>query len=78
MALVEGLPENTLIRRVMYWRTVDIGDLEKHEKKHVQKMRALFALKEPEGEPMSIEELEKQSKDRIARRFAEAKAALGK
>jgi hypothetical protein len=78
MALFEGLPENTLIKRVMYWRTADLGDLPKHEKKHVRKMRALFALKEPAGEPMSIEDLEKQSKERVARRFAEAKAALGK
>lgn len=76
MALFEGLPETTLMQRVIYWRTVDLAGLPKHEKSHVQKMRKVFALKEPEKPVLDIEELNKQTKDRVARRFAEAEAAL--
>lgn len=76
MALFEGLPENTLIQRVMYWRTVDLAGLSKHERKHVLKMRQIFALKEPERQAMTIEELNQQTKARVAQRFADAQAAV--
>ena len=75
MALFEGLPETTLMQRVIYWRTADVAGLPKHEKNHVLKMRKLFALKETEKPAMNIEELNQQTKDRVARRFAEAQAA---
>ena len=78
MALFEGLPETTLMQRVIYWRTVDVNGLPKHEKKHVLKMRNVFALKEHERPVLDIEELNQQTKDRVARRFAEAEAALAK
>lgn len=76
MALFEGLPETTLIQRVMYWRTADLTGMPKEERKHILKMRKAFALKEPERESMTVEEMTQQTKDRIARRFAEAQAAL--
>lgn len=76
MALFEGLPETTLLQRVIYWRTVDLAGLPKHEKKHVLKMRKLFALKEADKPELSLEDLNQRTKDRVARRFAEAKAAL--
>ena len=76
MALLEGLPETTLLQRVIYWRTVDVNGLPKQGKKHVLKMRKLFALKEQEKPPLDIEELNQQTKDRVARRFAEAEAAM--
>lgn len=75
MALFEGLPEDTLIQRVMYWRTADVAGMTKQERKHVMKMRGIFALKETEKAAMSVEELNQQTKDRVARRFAEAQAA---
>lgn len=40
------------------------------------KMRKVFALKELEKPTLNIEELNQQTKDRVARRFAEAEAAL--
>lgn len=76
MALFEGLPETTLIQRVMYWRTADLTGMSKSERKHVSKMRQLFALEEPAKEALSVEELNQQTKDRVARRFREAQAAL--
>ena len=78
MALFEGLPENTLIQRVMYWRTADLTGMTKAERKHVLKMRSLFALKEPDRVPMTVDELNQQTKDRVARRFAEAEAAAAR
>jgi hypothetical protein len=75
MALFEGLPETTLLQRVMHWRTADVAGLPKHEKNHVLKMRRLFALKGPDKPPLSIEALDQQTRDRVARRFAEAQAA---
>lgn len=76
MALLEGLPETTLLQRVIYWRTVDVNGLPKHEKKHVLKMRKTFALKGQEKPALDVEELNQQTKDRVARRFAEAEAAM--
>lgn len=78
MALFEGLPEATLMQRVIYWRTADLAGLSKHEKNHVLKMRKTFALKEQEKPALDIEGLNQRTKDRVARRFAEAEAALKK
>ena len=78
MALFEGLPETALIQRVMYWRTVDLGGLPKHERKHITKMRQLFALKGPEKQAMTVEEMNQQTKDRVAQRFTAAQSAAGK
>lgn len=73
MALLEGLPEQTLFKRVMYWRTAELGELPKEERKHVQKMRKLFALKEPEKARLSVAELERKSRDDLARRYEQAR-----
>ena len=72
MALFEGLPETTLIQRIIYWRTADVSQMDKSERKQVQKMKALFALKEPNKQPMSVEEINRHSKEAIKKRFAEA------
>ncbi|MCL2670526.1 MAG: bacteriophage Gp15 family protein [Clostridiales bacterium] len=76
MALLEGLPEKTLIKRVMYWRTADLSKLHKEERKHVQAMRRLFALKQASKKLGSIEEVNKRTLDRVADRFAAAQRAL--
>ncbi len=77
MALFEGLPETTLIKQVMYWRTADVSGMTKNERKHVLKMRGLFALKDADGgQPLTVEELNQQTKDRVAQRFARARAML--
>lgn len=73
MALFEGLPEKTLIKRVMYWRTANLGELPKEERKHVQKMRRLFALRAEPHEALSVEEMEQKAKDELARRYEQAR-----
>ncbi len=78
MALFEGLPEDTLVQRVLYWRTADLAGMPKNEKTHLLKMRKLFALKETGKKAMTVEELNQQTKDRVAERFAKAKAAKEK
>jgi hypothetical protein len=76
MALFEGLPEDTLLKRIMYWRAVDTNGMPKYEKKHVLKMRQIFALKRADAEPMSIEEIDRQTKNRVARRFEAARRKM--
>ena len=48
-ALFESLNEDTKMSKVIYWRTCRLGDLSKSERKHVQKMRAMYALKVSDG-----------------------------
>jgi len=76
MALFEGLPEDTLIKKVIYWRTADVTTMGKEERKHVLKMRKQFALKSTEKPVLSAEEVERKMKERMAQRFAEAQATL--
>ena len=76
MALFEGLPDDTMIKRAMYYRTADTTGMGKAEKKHVEKMRGIFQLKGTEKAPISIEDLNQQTKDRVARRLAEANRLL--
>ena len=76
MALFEGLPEETLIKRVMYWRGVDLSKLSKEEQKHIEEMRELYPLGDCEHKPKTVEELNQQTLDRVKRRFQEAHASL--
>jgi len=78
LALFEGLPEETMIKRVIYWRTADLSELPKSEKKHVLKMRKLFALKSTDKEPLSVEEINQQTLDRAEQRYKQAQEALEK
>ena len=76
LALFHGLPEDTPMRRIMYYRTVDVSKVSKSEKKHVLEMKKLFALKSrkaKELEHMTIEELNRKTMEyydeRIKRRL---------
>ena len=73
LALFEGLPEDTLIKKVMYWRTCDISKLSKEEKKHVLEMRKHFAISRSETERKSIEEIERETHAYYERRIALAR-----
>lgn len=76
MALFDGLPEDAPLKRIIYWRTADTSGMSKEERKHVLKMRKLFALKESNGAALSVEEINRQTKERVARRFEAAQRAL--
>ena len=73
LALFEGLPEDTLIKRVMYWRTVNLSELPKEARKHVRKMRSLFALQAEPREVLTAEEMAEQAKEDLARRYEQAR-----
>lgn len=77
-ALFEGLPEDTQIKKVMYYRTADTSEVSKTEKTHIEKMRKLFKLKETKMPAMDAETLKQQTKERVERRFREAQASLNK
>lgn len=48
-AMLESLNEDTKMAKVMYWRTCDLNDLPKSQKKFIKKMKELYALKETES-----------------------------
>ena len=73
LALFEGLPEDTLMRKVMYWRVCDVSKLSTEERKHVQEMRKHFAIKRPEPERKSIEQIERETREYYERRIALAR-----
>ena len=71
LALFHGLPEDTIMKRIMYYRTVDINKVSKHEKKHVQEMKRAYALKSKrakELEHMTIEDLNRKTQEYYDRR----------
>lgn len=49
LALFEALDDGTKLAKVIYWRTCPLKDMPKKQKKYIQKMRSLYALKEPES-----------------------------
>ena len=73
LAMFEGLPEDTLMKKVMYWRTCDTSKMSKEEKNHVLEMRKHFAIKQPEMERKTIEEINQGTHDYYERRIALAK-----
>lgn len=69
-AMFFSLSEDVKMAKVMYWRTCELKGMPKSEKKFIEKMRALYALKSP-GETMD-------SKTKLARRNAEMKRYIAR
>lgn len=69
-AMFFSLSEDVKMAKVMYWRTCDLKGMPKSERKFIEKMRALYALKSP-GETMD-------SKAKLARRNAEMKRYIAR
>lgn len=70
-ALLSALPPNAMMSKIMYWRTADVGKLPKEEKKRVLEMRQHYAIKQTELAPLTPDELEQRTRDRIKKRFEE-------
>lgn len=70
--LLCNLPPETPFMRRLYYRTADTKKMSKSERKHVEKMRRLYALKAPERAGKSAEELDKEFLEKTRRRYAEA------
>lgn len=76
--LLCNLPPETPFMRRLYYRTADLKKLSKSERKHVEKMRRLYALKAPERAGKSAEELDREFLEKRLRRFQEAQKQAGK
>lgn len=70
--LMMNLPPDTPFMKRIHYRTADLKKLGKEERKHYKKMRALYALKRPEGPAMTVEERDAALKEKVRRRFEEA------
>lgn len=73
MALLEALPDNTLMAQVMRYRTMDLNGIkDKQTRAHYADMKKRFALDAPARRTRSVEEITRQNKERLTRRFEEA------
>ena len=70
-SLLEGLPEKSEFKQRLYYRTVDVKNLSKSEKKRVLKIRSLIEIKPRDGEKTTLESRNKQMLDYVAKRMAE-------
>ena len=69
LALFEALDENTLIRRIMYYRNVPLSDFKGKERKRIQELKRIYRLKN--DAPMD-------AKTALAKRNADMKAYVMK
>lgn len=70
--LLCNLPTETPFMQRVYYRTADTKKMSKSERKHVEKMRRLYALKATERAGKSAEELDKDYLEKVRRRYADA------
>lgn len=70
LAMFNGLSDELLISKVMYWRTVKLKNVPKHEKKFVQRMKKLYALR--------TEQIQSDQKMKLARRNSKMKEYVRK
>lgn len=74
--LMFGLPQDTPFMQRVHYRAADIKKLPKEQRKHYRRMKRLYALKQPEKKhKVSAAEREAAMKERVQRRFEEAKHA---
>lgn len=75
MALLESLPETTLMGQIMRWRTMDLSQIkDKNSRAYYADLKRRFALKGngTRTRGKSVEEITRQNQERVAKRFAEA------
>ena len=68
--MFNSLNEEHLLSKVMYWRTVNLKDVSKSEKKFVRAMKKRYAIKS--------EQIKVDSKLKLARRNAKMKEYVKK
>lgn len=69
--LLAGLPAESAFMQRVFYRTADTRGMGREQRRHIEKMRALYALDARQAQ--SLTERNAQMKEYIARRFAEAK-----
>jgi len=72
-ALFAGLSSECELKKIMGYRTADLKGMGKEQRKLYEKMRKLYALKNPRNveSSMSLAERDQRMKDYVARRFSE-------
>ena len=70
-SLLEGLPEKSEFKQRVYYRTCDLKDLSKNERKRILQIRERIAIKDNTRAKMTLEERNKAMKDYLARRAKE-------
>lgn len=73
--LMFGLPNDTPFMQRVHYRVADIDKLPKEQRKHYRKMKRMYALKQPERRKMTAEEHNAAMKERVRKRFEEARNA---
>jgi hypothetical protein len=70
-SLLEGLPEKSEFKQRVYYRTCDLKELSKNEKKRILKIRDRIAIKDTSSPKMTLEERNDAMKAYIRRRAEE-------
>lgn len=80
MALLQSLPDTTLMGQIMRWRTVELAQIkDKHTRAYYSDMKRRFALpRRTAAHVPSATELTRANKERVARRFEEAAQAANR
>lgn len=67
-----GLPsESSFMQRVQI-RSVDISKVDKSQRKHYRKLKAAYALKQPEARHMTLKERNSKMIEKLHKRIEEA------
>lgn len=70
--LMFGLPvESSFMQRVQI-RSADLSKVDKSQRKHYRKLKAAYALRQPEAKHMTLEERDAGMIERVHKRFEEA------
>ncbi|WP_050698976.1 Gp15 family bacteriophage protein [Anaeromassilibacillus senegalensis] len=70
--LMFGLPEDSGFMRRVHYRTADLSELPKSQKKHYERMRKLYELRRGSAEDrLTLAERDSRMKEYVARRFEE-------
>lgn len=76
--LLCNLPAETPFMRRLYYRTADMKKMSKAERKHVEKMRRLYALKRPSAaEGKTGQEMAEEYREKMRKRYEEAQRIVG-
>lgn len=70
-SLLEGLPEKSEFKQRIYYRTCDLKDLSKNERKRILKIRERIAIKDTPRAKMTLEERNNAMIEYIQRRAKE-------
>lgn len=76
-ALLDALPDQVLLMRVIHWRLADLKKLPKAQREFYRKMKEAYALRK-KGAPKTYEEHKQELLSYVQRRFAEAQGQVMK